>query len=253
MNLKEKLHNGESVLGTMITVFDHVDMLRIFKNTGFDFVIVDNELGYFDYKELSLLLNTGKLLDFPVLVRIAEPRREIVAKCMEMGAAGLLIPNCDGPAMAQQVISYAKYAPMGNRGVSLGRANTNYEKVDALEYMKKVNDETIIMCQIESPEGVENVEKTAAVEGVDCLFIGPNDLTQSYGIMGQTQNPIFIDAVKRVIKAAKAENKACGIHLQNTDGVKKWMAEGMNMNLYGNDAALLKNACQAGVSAIRGE
>jgi 2-keto-3-deoxy-L-rhamnonate aldolase RhmA len=109
------------------------------------------------------------------------------------------------------------------------------------------------MCQIESPEGVENIEKTAAVEGVDCLFIGPNDLTQSYGIMGQTQNPIFIDAVKRVIAAAKAEKKACGIHLQNTDGVKKWMAEGMNMNLYGNDASLLKNACAAGVSAIRGE
>lgn len=253
MNLKEKLRSGENVLGTMITVFDHVDMLRIFKNTGFDFAVIDNELGYFDYKELSMLLNTGKLLDFPVLVRIAEPRREIVTKCMEMGAAGILIPNCDGPEMAQQVINYAKYAPMGNRGVSLGRANTNYEAVNALEYMKQVNEETIIMCQIESPEGVENIEKTAAVEGVDCLFIGPNDLTQSYGIMGQTQNPIFIDAVKRVIAAAKAEKKACGIHLQNTDGVKKWMAEGMNMNLYGNDASLLKNACAAGVSAIRGE
>lgn len=251
MNLKEKLRKGENVLGTMITVFDHVDMLRIFQNSGFDFVIIDNELGYFDYKELSALLNTGKLLDFPVLVRIAEPRREIVTKCMEMGAAGLLIPNCDGPKTAQQVISYAKYAPMGNRGVSLGRANTNYQKVDALEYMKKVNEETIIMCQIESPEGVENVEKTAAVAGVDCLFIGPNDLTQSYGIMGQTQNPVFVDAVKRVIAAAKAENKACGIHLQNTDGVKKWMAEGMNMNLYGNDASLLRNACVAGVEAIR--
>lgn len=138
-------------------------------------------------------------------------------------------------------------------GVSLGRANTNYEKVDALEYMKKVNEETVIMCQIESPEGVENVEKTAAVEGVDCLFIGLNDLTQSYNIMGQTRNPIFINAVKRVIAAAKAEKKACGIHLQNTDGVKKWMAEGMNMNLYGNDAALLKDACDAGIRAIRGE
>lgn len=107
------------------------------------------------------------------------------------------------------------------------------------------------MVQIESPKGVENVGKILDIEGIDAAFIGPNDLSQSMGIMGQTDNPMFIEAVDKVITAAKERNKFSGIHMMSAAALEPWINKGMTLNLWANDVVMLMNAAREGLSQLK--
>jgi 2-dehydro-3-deoxyglucarate aldolase/4-hydroxy-2-oxoheptanedioate aldolase len=251
-NIKERLARGEQVLGTMVTVFDNPEIGKILKVCGFDFFIVDCEHGHFDYQSVGNMAALAREAGMPMLMRIPEARREVVLKYMEMGATGLLLPNTETVEQAKALVEYSKYYPLGNRGVSLLRGHTGFEKVEsATGYMKRSNDENILMVQIESPKGVENVDGLLAVEGIDAAFIGPNDLSQSMGIMGQTDHPRYIEAVDCVIATAKARGKYSGIHLMSAAALEPWMAKGMTLNLWANDVTLMMNAAKDGLAKLK--
>ncbi|MCC8190098.1 MAG: hypothetical protein LIP77_05595, partial [Planctomycetes bacterium] len=180
--IKDDLRSGKSVIGTMITLVDSPDIIQICKVIGFDLVVIDCEHGYFDYKAIAAMIGMGKVIGLPVLVRIPEARREVILKYMEMGSAGFLLPNCETPEQAKTMVDCATYAPKGNRGVSMLRAHCGYNKpASAVEYMQCANDDVLLMCQIESPVGVKNIDAILDIDGIDAAFIGPNDLSQSYG------------------------------------------------------------------------
>ena len=252
-NLKARLRNGEFITGTMVTLVDHPDIAKIIKVCGFDFMVIDNEHGAFDYGVVARMCSVTKAIDFPTVIRIPEPRREIVLKYMEMGADGVLLPNCENAETAKLLVEFSKYAPMGNRGVSLLRGHNSYiAPSSAAEYMKKANDETIIMCQIESPVGVDNVASILDVDGVDACFIGPNDLSQSYGLMGQFTHPTVVGAIEKVAAAAKARGKFSGIHfIGSPDMLKPWMGKGMTLNLWSNDVTMMMNSAKDGLAKLR--
>jgi 2-keto-3-deoxy-L-rhamnonate aldolase RhmA len=252
MNLKERLKAGQSILGTMITVFDNPEIAKILKVCGFDFFIVDCEHGNFDYSDVAKMSTVAREAGIPLMVRIPEARREVVLKFMELGARGLLLPNTETVSQAKALVTYSKYYPMGNRGVSLLRTHTGFEKIDsATEYMNKVNEENILMVQIESPTAVENINNLLDVEGIDAAFVGPNDLSQSMGIMGQTDNPQFIAAVDKVIDAARRRGKFSGIHMMSVETLQPWIEKGMSLNFWSNDVIMLMNAAKAGLAKLK--
>jgi 2-dehydro-3-deoxyglucarate aldolase/4-hydroxy-2-oxoheptanedioate aldolase len=251
-NIKERLARGEHVLGTMVTVFDNPEIAKILKVCGFDFFIVDCEHGHFDYHSVGNICSLAREAGIPAVIRIPEVRREIVLKYSEMGATGLLLPNTETVEQARALVDYSKYYPLGNRGVSLLRGHTGFEKIDsAVEYMGRTNAENILMVQIESPKGVDNVDKLLAIEGIDAAFIGPNDLSQSMGIMGQTDNPKFIQAVEHVINTAKAKGKYSGIHMMAVPALEPWVAKGMTLNLWANDVVMMMNAAKEGLAKLK--
>jgi len=252
MNLKERLKAGQSVLGTMVTVFENPEIAKILKVCGFDFFIVDSEHGNFDYSDVAKLFAVAREAGIPPMIRIPEVRREVVLKYMEMGARGILLPNAETVEQAKALVDYAKYYPMGNRGVSLLRAHTGFEKIDsATDYMKKANDETILMVQIESPKAVENIDNLLDVEGIDAAFVGPNDLSQSMGIMGQTDNPRFIAAIDKVIEAARKRHKFSGIHMMSVEALEPWVKKGMTLNFWANDVIMMMSAARAGLAKLK--
>ena len=153
---------------------------------------------------------------------------------------------------AKALVEYSKYYPMGNRGVSLLRQHTGYEKIDsATEYMKQCNDENILMIQVESPTSVENLEKILSIDGIDSAFVGPNDLSQSMGIMGQYDNPRFIEALDHVIATAKAKGKYSGIHMMAVPALQPWIDKGMKLNLLGNDLIYMMNAAKEALGKLK--
>ena len=158
---------------------------------------------------------------------------------MEMGASGLLLPNTETAEQARMLVDCAKYAPLGHRGVSLSRPHTDFARVSGAEYMPRANDETLLMCQIESRRGVENIEAILAVEGIDVGFIGPNDMTQDYGILGQFEHPDIVAAFERVIAAARANGKWSGVHFGSAAPLAPWLSRGMQINMCGSDNGLL--------------
>lgn len=245
-NLKERLRNGEQVLGTMVTTFASPDIAKILQVCGFDFLIVDCEHGSFTTREVANIIAVARGIGMPALVRIPEMRREHALKFMEMGASGLLLPNTESAEQAKMLVDCVKYAPLGHRGVSLSRPHTDFRKVSGASYMPQANDETILMCQIESRKGVENVEEIIAVEGIDVAFIGPNDMTQDYGILGQFEHPEIVAAFERIIAAAQANGKWAGAHFGGAAPLKPWLKKGMQINMWNSDNGLLA----LGASAI---
>ncbi len=251
-NLKERAYAGEKLYGTMVCLFDTPDIAKILQVCGFDFFVIDGEHGYFDDTKMAGMLLTAKVVGIPAIVRVARPQREFILKYMEMGAAGLLLPNTETVEEAQALVEHSKYAPLGSRGVSLTRAHTLYEPVKAVEHMKRVNEETILMVQIESPVGIRNINDILSIEGIDCAFVGPNDLSQSLGIMGQMDNPILVEAIDSVIASAKDHGKFSGIHMGDTTRVKGWVDKGMTFNLWSADTLMIMSAARAGLKELRG-
>jgi 2-dehydro-3-deoxyglucarate aldolase/4-hydroxy-2-oxoheptanedioate aldolase len=249
-NLKERLKQEQKLTGTMVTVFKYPDIPRILKNCVFDFFILDCEHGFYDYDDVAHIFAVAREAGMPGMVRVPEVKREVVLKYMEMGAAGLLLPGAETVEQAKALVEHAKYAPLGNRGVSLTRAHTAYEKVNPAEYMKKVNEETILMLQIESVPGVENIDQLLDVEGIDAAFIGPNDLTQSMGIIGQKDHPMYLEAVDKIIETAKKKNKFSGIHLMSTEELETYIHKGMTINLWSSDINMLMTAGKEGLGKL---
>ena len=238
-SLKERLRNGEQVLGTMVTTFASPDIAKILQVCGFDFLIVDCEHGSFTTREVANIIAVARGIGMPALVRIPEMRREHALKFMEMGASGLLLPNTESAEQAKMLVDCTKYAPLGHRGVSLSRPHTDFKKVSGATYMPEANDDTILMCQIESRKGVENVEEIIAVEGIDVAFIGPNDMSQDYGILGHFEHPEIVAAFEKIIAAAQANGKWAGAHFGGAAPLKPWLKKGMQINMWNSDNGLL--------------
>ena len=248
--LKARLRAGEKILGTMVTTFQSPDIARILQNCGFDFFIVDCEHGSFTTREVANIIAEARGIGMPALVRIPELKREPVLKFMEMGASGLLMPNTESAEQARTLVDYAKYAPLGHRGVSLSRPHTDFKKVDGREYMARANDETMLLCQIESRAGVRNIEEILAVDGIDVGFIGPNDMSQDMDILGQFDHPEIVDAFERIMTAAAANHKWSGVHFGGLAPLKPWIAKGMQMNMWNSDNGLLAAGAAAGLKEL---
>jgi len=180
---KTRIQSGEHLLGTMVTTFASADLPKILKACGFDFFIIDCEHGSFTTREVADMICVARAIELPGMVRIPELRREHVLHYMELGAAGLLLPNTETAEQARQLVDYAKYAPMGHRGVSLSRPHTDFLKQDSAAYMQSANRDTVLLCQIESQLGVSNIDAIMAVDGIDGAMIGPNDMSQDFGIL----------------------------------------------------------------------
>lgn len=252
-NLKSRLQRGDQLVGTMVIAFDNLNVAKIIQVCGFDFFIIDCEHGSFDYGRVANILAMAREIGLPALVRVPEIRREPILKYLEMGAAGLLLPNTDTPEQARKLVEYSNYAPAGNRGVSLLRPHSGFAKVeDPIEFMKTANRQLLLMVQIETPMGLERCSDILAVAGIDAAFVGPGDLSQCLGIFGQTGHAKFIAAVDRVIEAARRNGKQCGIHGMTTpEALQPWIDKGMTLNLWVNDVLLMMQAAKAGLAKLK--
>ena len=249
--LKTRAKNGEKILGTMLMNLANPDIPTIFKVCGFDLFIIDSEHGYMDYSSIAAMISVAKAEGISVIVRIPEVKREVILKYMEMGADGLMLPNVQTKEQAQKLVEYSKYAPLGDRGVALLKAHAGYKAQNAAEYMQKANEDTILMVQIESGKGVANIDDIIGVEGIDIAFIGPNDLSQNLGIMGQFEHEEFIKAIDTIIASTKAHGKVCGMHMANVAPLLKWHEKGMNFNLYSNETAMIIESAKNGISKYK--
>lgn len=227
--MKHKLKNMEVTLGTMISEVATANIVRIFKTTGYEFVIVDCEHGYFDFSQLANIISVGNGFDISVIVRIPAIERGYIAKILDMGGDGLLAPMVNTAEDAKRVVQLAKYPPKGERGISTTRAHTNYNPPPLDQYVEIANQNTVVFVQIETMQGIENADEIAAVDGIDGIIVGPNDLAVNLGWPGHLETPEMDEAIGRVVKAAKKANKSCGIIDSHISFLKKWRENGMNI------------------------
>src|SRR5262245_47130450 len=138
--LRQRLRRGDLLLGCIISEVRTPSVPCLLAQNGFDYMIIDNEHGSYTSETVADLVAGARAVDFPVIVRVPEIRREAILKPLEAGAAGLLVPQVDTAEQAAEVVQYAKYAPLGKRGVALRRAHNRYQNVDAAAYLREANE-----------------------------------------------------------------------------------------------------------------
>ena len=242
--LKQKLSARKTVLGTMLSEVANPNMARIMKAAGFELIIVDCEHGYFDFSQLAAIASLGNGFGLPVLVRIPEIRREWITKALDMSCDGLLVPMVNTAQQALEVIRYAKYQPLGERGISTTRAHTNYNPPPLGEYMRQANERTCILVQLETAEAIANVREIAAVDGVDALMIGPNDLASDLGSPGKLDTDEMFQAIETVAAAAQEVGKSCGIISSGVSYLQRCKGMGMNLFSCNSEVGLLMKAAR---------
>lgn len=251
-SIKKRLQSGELVLGTIISEVRNPNIAYMLAQCGFEFFIIDNEHGSYNPETIANMVAAARGAGISVIVRIPEITRENILKPLDAGATGLLVPMVNSAAEAEEIIRHAKYPKMGNRGAALRRPHNMYAKVNAAEYLKQANDNTFIAVQAETTQAIENIDEIAAVEGVDCIFVGPFDLSISLGIPGQINHEVEVNAIEKIAAACKKHHKIGGILMFDQELLTKWIQQDFRFAVYSSDITLLADAASSAVKELKG-
>lgn len=249
--IRQRLDEGKTPIGHMIMEFSTRGIAKIAESAELDFILIDMEHSGLDIGRVGDLLAWFKATPVTPVVRVPSSDYHFIARVMDAGALGVMVPNVRTREQAQQVITAMRYAPEGDRGLGLGGAHNDFVRPDPLEYMFEANRNNIFLCQIESTQALDNLDVIAALPGVDVLWVGHFDLTQSMGIVGQFDNPHFINALKKVVETAKRHGKAAGIQPGNPEQARLWMEIGFNVISYGADIGIYGAALKNAISELR--
>lgn len=215
MNLKHRLNAKETVNGIMLSELYTPNIIRILANCGYDYVLIDCEHGYFDLSQVANLIAVADGAHIPVWIRVTQNSQADVAKYLDMGARGILLANAECAQQVHGLIRMCLYAPKGDRGVSTFRAHTNYRHEDMRTVMEKANDQNVVVAQIESPGAVDQIDRIMELDGLDGVLVGPNDLTQHMGIIGDFHCEPLKNMLHKIAASAEAHGKWSGIITAN--------------------------------------
>ena len=249
--VKRALAAGGVSLGTMVFEFNSSGIARIAAEAGAEFVIFDMEHTGWGIDTIRTLLATSRAAEIVPLVRVPATQYHLLSRPLDAGALGLMVPMVESEEQARLIVQSAKYPPEGRRGAAFGIAHDDYTGGDATAKMAGANAEGLLIAQIETLAGIENVEAIAAVEGIDVLWIGHNDLTNSMGIPGQFDHPDYLRAIDRFLAACARGGKAPGIMATSVEGARAQLAQGFRMLAYWGDLWLYAQALGQGLAALR--
>ena len=218
---------------------------------GFDWLAIDLEHSTIDLETTFTLIQVIDLAGCAPLVRLSANDPVQAKRVMDAGAWGVIVPSVQSAAEAKQAVDAVKYPPEGKRGVGLGRAHGYGPRF--VEYVCENAEGSIVIPMIEQVEGVERVDEILDVAGVDGVFIGPYDLSASYGVAGELNHPLVTKAMARVLETARAKGKAAGIHVVHPPAtqVADRLAEGFRLIAYGGDMLFVTPAAREAAGQLR--
>lgn len=245
------LSAGGVPAGHMIMEFGTRGIAKILEAAGVDFVVIDMEHTGFDSERIADLMAWFKATDIAPFVRIPQHLYHFVARTMDAGALGVMVANVETGEQAKAVVDAMKYAPLGKRGVGLGTAHNDYLEADPQAYFEYANSNTTVICQIESTTGLANLDAIAATPGVDVLWVGHFDLSQSMGIPAKFSDARFVSALTRVIDAANRHGKLAAIQPGTVKHAEEWLRMGFHFVSWKTDIALYRAALCKEIEELR--
>ena len=224
---------------------------HILKSAGCDFVLFDLEHSGFGFETVKSAIRYFEAADLPTIVRVPSKEYHHIARAMDMGAEGLMLPMVGNAEEARHILSSMKYGPEGARGVALQVSHDRYRPGSVVDKFVAANRRSTFFCQIETAEGVENVEAIAALPGVDCLWVGHFDLSVSLGVPGDFASKIFTDAIARVCAAARKHGKSVGRLVPTVELGIDLYGQGFDFICYSGDVWVLHDALKQAIDRLR--
>ena len=249
--LKAMAKTKSPKFGHFIVEFATPGIGHILKSAGCDFVLFDLEHSGFHFETVKSVMRYFEAAQLPAIVRVPSKDYHHIARAMDMGAEGLMLPMVSTAEEARQIVHGMKYHPAGGRGVALQVAHDRYRPGGVPEKFAAANNRSTLFCQIETAAGVKNAEAIASVDGVDALWVGHFELSVSLGIPGQFDHPDFRRAIDRTIAACEKHKKALGRLVPTVElGVELYGA-GFDFICYSGDVWVLHNALAEAITALR--
>ncbi|MEM7168877.1 MAG: aldolase/citrate lyase family protein [Pseudomonadota bacterium] len=248
--LKHKLARGSAVTGCWLSLFSPL-AAEIVGAADFDCFMVDLEHGPGSVMDAIAMMQAVKGHGRSVLARVPENNPVWLKRILDAGVHGVMIPSVENAAEARAAVSACRYAPKGTRGMAAPVVRATGYGQDWQSYVQRVEDDLLIICQIESPQAVEQVEKIAATEGLDMLFVGPFDLSGSLGHPGQPDHEAVSQAMERIRAAAQSSGKLLGTIPTAKRSAKALYAAGYDLILGPHDAVMLRLAAEDAAAGLR--
>jgi 2-keto-3-deoxy-L-rhamnonate aldolase RhmA len=225
---------------------------NLLSEAGLDFLLIDMEHGPYDLETASEIIRMARQVGITPLVRIAELTKGTVGRLLDAGAQGLMLPGVEQAETASTFVDYCKYPPEGKRGMNAGVGNTDFKWVNTAEYINFINDEILVIVQIESRGGVDNLDSLLRVPGVDVYFIGPEDLSISLDLPGQQRHPQVTEAIQHIASQVASQQRFSGIHVGDPETLATYRDQGINFLTYSSDIEFIYNGVLQGLHAFQG-
>ena len=247
--LKKVFAEGKAALGTFIST-NAPDLVEIAGITGFDFVVIDNEHGPIGHESSQHLIRAAELRGITPIVRIPNSLESTILHTLDVGAHGIQVPQVNDPETARRIVNCSKYYPLGRRGVAFPRS-ADYGLTDLNKYFEYENSQVMIVTHCENAACLENLDAICQIPGIDVVFLGPYDMSQSMGITGQVTHPRIQEAARKVVETTKKYGIAAGIYAGSGAIAKERAAQGFQYIAVGSETILYSAMCRQEVEAFR--
>lgn len=248
--LKTALKEGRKQIGCWLMTGSPL-AAEICASSGFDWVLIDMEHTPNDVPQVLSLVHAASAYPASIAVRAPWNDAVMLKRLLDMGVQTIMVPNIRNREEAEAAVAAVRYPPLGIRGVSGNSRSNRFGRIK--DYFDKADAHICLIAQIETEMGKDNVEEIAAVEGIDCLFVGPADLAADLGYLGKNANPAAQAAMKDVIGRTVKAGCAAGILAFDEAEAKKWLTEGATFVAVVGDGFLLSRGMDAVVRAFKGE
>lgn len=247
-----RLRRNEVALGIGVRLARSVEIAKMMRACGYDWLFIDLEHGSLALETVSQISIAALDVGVAPIVRVPARQWDIASRALDGGALGIVLPHIDRPEDARAAIHHLRFPPLGHRATIGGLPHFDYLQPPTAEIARDVNAATLLAAMIESPEGVAHADAIAAVEGIDVLFIGINDLAVEMGLHGDIEHPEVTAAAARVLAAAAAHGKSAGVGgIGNEELMLRYARSGMRFILGGNDFSFMMQAARRHADTIR--
>jgi 2-dehydro-3-deoxyglucarate aldolase/4-hydroxy-2-oxoheptanedioate aldolase len=241
-SLRERALAGETVRGAMVFEFFSPGIGQILVQAGAEYALFDMEHTGLGLETVKSMVAACRGLPLAPMVRVPRGEYHFLARALDVGAEGVMVPMVESVEQARAIAEATHYPPKGRRGAAFGFAHDHYSMTgDVGATMRAADARNLIIAQIETERGLDAVEAIAAVEGIDCLWLGHFDLTSFLGIPGQFDHPKYLAAIERIVAAGRKHKKALGYLASSQEAALRHRRLGFNLLAAGTDQAILIN------------
>ena len=246
---RAKCTGGDRVVGTFAAT-PHPVAIEVTAAADVDFICIDWEHAQISRERIEDLVRAADVRGVPAMVRVPGHAPESIAAALDAGAKGVLVPRVSTAEQARAAVQATRYPPVGGRGVGPGRAGDYGYRI--ADYLAEANETLLLAIQVETAEGLANIEAIAAVEGVDVIFIGPGDLSVSIDAMGLAGAARLNAAIETIAAAALRAGRTVGIFRPSANDVATWAESGIRFFIIASDTMFLGASIAAEMKAARG-
>ena len=249
---RERLESGELAIGMGIRQARSVDIGKIMKTCGYDWLFIDMEHGSMSVDQTVQISIAASDAGITPIVRVPGFQHFHATRVLDGGALGVVFPHVDTAETANELANFCRYPPRGHRSVVGALPQVDFRSLPVSEAVQAINDAVLVVVMLESPEAIERVGEIAAVDGVDVLLVGTGDLCMEMGIPGQVDSPMVEKAYEKLIAACHRNGKYPGLGgVYKPELMERYIDMGMRFILSSNDLAMMMQASTERASFLR--